>query len=126
MFKLAAVVFLAVAACGGKAPATSTTASAPAATAVPAGAVGPVTLVSLQNGDRACYVAVTAADGTESSIEGDFELCPGASKDASALIGKPILYTTETANVLAESCQGDVDCGKSDQVDMIVTITAAP
>lgn len=125
MSKIAAILMVAVAACGGKAATTSTTTSAPAA-AAPAGQVGPVTLVSLQNGDRACYVAFTAADGTESSIEGDFELCPGASKDASALIGKQIVYTTEKANVLAESCQGDVDCGKSDQVDMVVTITAAP
>lgn len=120
MSKLAAILMVAVAACGGKAPVTSTTTSAPAA-AAPA-----VTLVALQNGDRACYVVTKAADGTESSIEGDFELCPGASKDASTLIGKSIVYTTEKANVLAESCQGDVDCGKSDQVDMVVTITAAP
>ena len=127
MSKLAAILLLAVAACGGKAPVTSTTTSAPAAAAAaPAGQIGPVTLVSLENGDRACYVATKAADGTEASIEGDFELCPGASKDASALIGKSIVYTTEKANVLAASCQGDVDCGKSDQVDMVVSITAAP
>lgn len=125
MSKLAAVLLLAVAACGGKAATTSTTTSAPV-TATPAGQVGPVTLVSLTNGDRACYVATKAADGTEASIEGDFELCPGGGKDASALLGKQVTYTTEKANVLAESCQGDVDCGKSDQVDMVVTITAAP
>ena len=125
MSKLAAVLLLAVAACGGKAATTSTPTSAPAE-AAPAGQVGPVTLVSLQNGDRACHVAFTAADGTGSLIEGDVERCPGMSKVASSLIGWPIVYTTEKANVLAESCQGDVACGKSDQVDLVVTITAAP
>ena len=91
--------------------------------AVPAAARA--VLKELQNGDRACYVILTTDNG-EQSIEGDFELCPGASRDASALIGKAVSYRTEKANVLAESCQGDVDCGKSDQVDMIVELTAAP
>lgn len=96
--------------CSSKKPAPA----APAAAAT-------VTLKDLQNGDRACYV-VYEQDGEEVSQEGSFELC----SDARALIGKQVTFTTEKANVLAASCEGDVDCGKSDEVDLIVTITAAP
>jgi len=110
-----------LAACSSKKAPTAPTGSTAAAAAGPV-----VTLKELQNGDRACYVVFTDASGAEQSIEGDFELCPGAGRDASALIGKQVTYTTEKANVLAASCEGDVDCGKSDEVDVITTITAAP
>jgi len=33
------------------------------------------------------------------------------------MIGKQITYTTRKDKVLAASCQGDVDCGKSGKVD---------
>ena len=84
-----------------------------------------VTLKELQNGDAACYVVVV--DGTEEkSLPGDFELCQGGKHDATALIGKKVTFTTEKQNVLAASCEGNVDCGKSDQVDLVMTITAVP
>ena len=104
--------------CGGNAPSPA----APTPTA-PAGPVG--TLKELQNGDRACYVVVDTADG-ERSIEGDFELCPGGGRDATALVGQRVTWTTAKANVLAASCEGDMDCGKSDEVDLITTISPAP
>lgn len=103
--------------CGGK--------RAAPAVASPTAAGPVVTLKDLQNGDRACYVVVDTGAG-EQSIEGDFELCAGGGKDATSMIGTRVTYTTEKANVLAAACEGDVDCGKSDQVDLIVTITAAP
>ncbi len=115
-----AISLLLLAACGPKAASTTTTppTGAPAAAAV--------TLVSLTNGDRACYVAFKGADGEEQSQEGSFELCEGGGSDASALIGKAVVFTTKVENVLAASCQGDMDCGKSDSVEVIQTITAAP
>ena len=114
---LVLTLVLAAAACGGKKSASTTP------TATTAGPTG--TLMELQNGDRACYVIVDT-DAGEQSIEGDFELCPGGGHDASALIGQRVTWTTQKANVLAASCEGDVDCGKSDQVDLITTITVAP
>jgi hypothetical protein len=115
MIRLASLLtVLTLTACGGKA----------AAPATPAPAGGPTgTLKELQNGDRACYVVVEV-DGADQSIEGDFELCPGASQDASGLIGQRVTWTTKKANVQAASCQGDPDCADSDEVDLIVTITA--
>ena len=84
-----------------------------------------VTLEELQNGDRACYVVVMTPTGEHQSIEGDFDLCKGGPKDATAPFGKKVTYKAKKANVLAASCQGDVDCGKSDSVDLIYEITAA-
>ncbi len=121
---LFAVAGLGLVACGGGKPAVKSPTSP--GVARPAVSAKTATLVSLENGDRACYVALKQADGSETSLEGDFDLCPGGGKDASALIGKAVTWTTRTANVLAESCQGDVDCGKSDEVELVVTLTAAP
>ncbi len=116
------LVVILAAACGGKAKTTTPIAGSGG---TPSAAAAAVTLKELQNGDAACYVVVV--DGTEEkSLPGDFELCKGGAHDASALIGKRVTFTTEKQNVLAASCQGDVDCGKSDQVDLVTTITAAP
>lgn len=115
-------VLVLAASCGGKA----TPAAPPSGRGgAPAPAAAAVTLKELQNGDAACYVVVV--DGTEEkSLPGDFELCQGGKRDATALIGKKVTFTTEKQNVLAASCEGNVDCGKSDQVDLVTTITAAP
>ena len=110
---------LALAACAGNRPPDGP-GPTPGPAAVPIG-----TLEELQNGDRACYVIVTTAAGKQ-SIEGSFELCPGGGSDASGLIGQRVTWTTEKSNVLAASCEGDMDCGKSDEVELITTITAAP
>jgi hypothetical protein len=88
----------------------------------PAAAV--VTLLRLENGDRACYVVVKTAEGVEESMEGDFELCEGGQNSAASLLGRKITYTTKKAKVLAASCEGDMDCGKSDEVDLVVSVTA--
>jgi hypothetical protein len=115
----------------GPAPAPGTTSTASASvssTDAPPVAAAPLTgeavLEGLELGDRACYVQL-ATDAGSTSREGDFELCPGAARDASKLVGKRVVYTAERANVLAASCAGDVDCGKSDVVDIITTLVLA-
>jgi len=101
--------------------------AAPIATAIPADdGVAALTLRDLQLGDRACYVVVEKADGSADDLAGDFDLCPGGAHTAAALLGKRIAYTTRPASVLAASCQGDLDCGESDHVDLVVTIAPAP
>jgi tetratricopeptide (TPR) repeat protein len=92
---------------------------------VPAPQPGPSgVLLDLENGDRACYVGLRTRDG-EIGVEGDFELCKGGSRDATRLIGQPVVTETLRDHVLAASCEGDMDCGKSDEVDLIVTIRRA-
>jgi hypothetical protein len=94
---------------------------APAAPTNPSPTTG--VLKALQNGDRACYVVVTT-DAGDLSSEGDFELCAGGSHDATALIGQHVSWTTQPSTVQAASCQGDPACSDSDEVDLVVTITA--
>jgi hypothetical protein len=113
---VAALASGSLAACGGKK-------AGPTTPATPDGPVG--TLRSLENGDRACYVVVET-DAGEQSIEGDFGLCPGGDHDATGLIGQRVTWTTTKANVLAAACEGDADCGQSDEVGLVTTITAAP
>ncbi len=107
--------------CPGSPEATAP-AAASAATPVPATPEG--VLQGLERGDRACYVQLEAG-GAQYSIEGDFELCPAGLRDASALVGKQVVYTTRRAPVLATSCGGDLDCGKTDLIDVIDTLRPA-
>ncbi len=86
----------------------------------PASAV--VTLLELQLGDRACYVVVKTAEDVEESLEGGFDLCD--SDSAASLIGRKITYTTEKGNVMAASCEGSMNCGETDEVDLVVSVTA--
>ncbi len=82
------------------------------------------TLASLVAGDRACYIELTFPGGG-ATLPGDFELCPGGPKDASALIGKVVKYTTEKSNIQAASCEGNDSCTESDEVDLVVSLTDA-
>lgn len=123
------VQLLLLAAIGGVAFAVSAGPAVPTSVQVPAkkpAKASPVfTLKALVNGDRACYVVLANKAG-EKEREGAFELCAGGPDDASAMIGKRVTYTTERAKVTAASCAGNIDCGKTDIVDLIVTLTAAP
>jgi hypothetical protein len=107
-------------ACGGKSPGPGQLAPLP--TTAPATG----TLEELQNGDRACYVVIATDTGERQSLEGDFELCPGGGRDASSLIGQKVTWTTTRSNVTAAECEGNQDCGKSDEVELITDIKAAP
>ena len=79
---------------------------------------------SPENVDRACYVALRLETHRGPRWKRLRPVPEGAS-DASALIGQQVTFTTERASVLAASCEGDMDCGKSDQVELVKTISAA-
>lgn len=107
---------------------------APAEVAPPVAAAAPVaggpvagavySLTGLENGDAACYVDVIDPSGTQQNFPGDFELCAGASHDATGLIGKSVVLTTEKGSVLSASCQGDPACTQTDTVDLVTGIRA--
>lgn len=67
-----------------------------------------------QAGDIACYLTLEDADGESFSEMAAFELC-----EDPALIGQRLRLSYSVENVLAAECQGDVDCGKSDQVVLV-------
>jgi len=98
--------------------------AADAAAAPAAAPADAVTLVSLEAGDRACYVTMRKPDNTQFSLEGSFELCESGADDATALIGRAVTYSTEKGEVLAASCEGNMDCGRTDVVDLVVRIAA--
>lgn len=105
-------------------PPTAATPDGPTDPAAPAfPTTGEGMLEGLELGDRACYVQLDI-EGTKHAAEGAFELCAGQTRDASKLVGKRVAWKTVRANVLAASCQGDVDCNKSDAVDLIETLSA--
>jgi hypothetical protein len=110
---------LAVAACKTAAPST-TPEPGPSPAADPPIAI----LDELQNGDTSCLVVLRIGGRTE-AIDGDFELCPGGPRDASALLGKPVTYTTRPAHVQAASCEGNPDCAASEEVELVVTLEPA-
>lgn len=70
----------------------------------------------LQDGDVSCVMVMEDDRGREFIESGAFELC----KRKKALIGKRVQLTYRMQKVLAESCQGNVDCGKSDTVALVV------
>ncbi len=77
-------------------------------------------LIDLQAGDAACYAEIEVAGETQ-SLMADFPIC-----EQQGLIGKPVRFAWTKAQVLAADCEGDVDCGRSDTVNLIDRMMAAP
>lgn len=74
-------------------------------------------LTEAQAGDVACYLSLKADDGTEFQESAAFEICEDA-----GLIGKRLKLSYSVENVLAVECEGDVDCGKSDQMVLVTAV----
>lgn len=72
-------------------------------------------VTGLSAGDIACYVELDYGN-RQTSMHAGFEICE------LPLVGKRITFKTEKTGVLAEACAGDMDCGKQDMVDLIVSV----
>ncbi len=73
------------------------------------------TVLSLENADTACNVALRDDDGRTAYAAADFEICfqePG-------LVGRRVALTWTMANVQAESCGGDPECSDSERIALI-------
>jgi hypothetical protein len=68
------------------------------------------------SGDVSCYLQLESDAGETFHESGVFELCEDPS-----LIGQRLKLSYSVENVLDESCQGDVDCGESDQVVLVTS-----
>lgn len=77
-------------------------------------------LLRMEAGDVSCYLHLRTALGSVEIVHADFELC-----DLTSLIGERVAMRYKAANVLAASCEGDVDCGRSDRVMLAVSMTRA-
>lgn len=117
----------ALAAAAATTPTEPAAAASPAADtpATPTAPAEVATLLELVLGDRACYVHLATTAG-DRSLEGDFELCAGGLRDATTLVGQRVTWTTRRDRVQAASCEGNPDCTASDEVDLVVSLTAAP
>lgn len=71
-------------------------------------------LRSAEAGDMACYLSLETSAGETFDEMAAFELC-----EEPALIGQRLKLSYSVENVLAAECQGDMDCGKSDQVVLV-------
>ncbi|PSN17722.1 hypothetical protein C7271_16260 [filamentous cyanobacterium CCP5] len=77
-----------------------------------------VTVQGLTAGDRACYIDVVDRGGVYSTQYADFAICE------QDLIGKDVTLIYEPANILAASCQGNLDCGESETVMLVSQVDA--
>jgi hypothetical protein len=82
-------------------------------------------LQNITNGDAACYLDLVKADGTLMVYPSDYRFCPGGEADAASLVGKKVAATFEKIKIMAAECQGDPDCGKSDEVEGVATLKPA-
>ena len=71
------------------------------------------TVTRVENGDRACYIGLTDADNNTSVQFASFSVCE------QDLVGARVQLTYGTTNLLARSCQGDVDCGRTEEATII-------
>ncbi|NJN73626.1 MAG: hypothetical protein HC799_12865 [Limnothrix sp. RL_2_0] len=74
----------------------------------------------LTAGDRACYVTITDSQNIVTTELAGFDICE------QDLVGKQVRFTYEIGNVVAEECNGDLDCGLSDTVSLIREATVLP
>jgi len=77
-------------------------------------------LIDLQAGDVACYAEIEVSGETQ-NLMADFPICEQA-----GLVGQPVRFAWTEAQVLAADCEGDVDCGRSDTVNLIDRMMAVP
>ncbi|HEX8297963.1 MAG TPA: hypothetical protein VF594_02280 [Rubricoccaceae bacterium] len=80
----------------------------------------PVRLISMQNGDIACYLTVQADGEPERTDMADFGFC-----EREDLVGQRVSLTVTPSPVLAESCQGNPDCPDTEIVNLVTGIDLA-
>ena len=78
----------------------------------------PVTLVSMQAGDAACYLTVRGdAERTEVA---DYRMC-----ERDDLVGQRVVLTVTPSQILADSCNGDPSCTDLKPVNMVTGMDPA-
>ncbi|NJO44388.1 MAG: hypothetical protein HC825_05755 [Oscillatoriales cyanobacterium RM1_1_9] len=71
------------------------------------------TVQKLVMGDRACYVDLTDTNGQTSTQYAAFEICQ------QDLVGKQVQLTYKPGRITAASCQGNPECGETEEVMLI-------
>ena len=76
----------------------------------------PLTVLSVQQGDIACYLDLRAAGGKRISMKGSFEICD------ERWVGKRVLIRTDRVNVQSPKCEGDPECTLTEEEEIIVEL----
>ena len=80
----------------------------------------PVTLVSMDNGDAACYLNVVTDSGEERTEYADFRIC-----ERDDLVGQRVRLTATPSSVMAPSCGGNPECADTEMVNLVTGIDPA-
>jgi hypothetical protein len=128
---LALALTFGLAALGWQAPASASTDKAaataassqskPSASASTGSGAEAVLIKALNPGDTACYITLENARGKRSEEMASFELC-----ERPKLVGQRVLLKRKAEKVMAASCQGNMDCKKTQTVNLIVGVEKAP
>jgi hypothetical protein len=76
------------------------------------------TIQRLTSGDRACYVELISDQGQRSTQLASFEIC------LQDLVGQRAQLTYDLGDILAVSCQGNLDCSETETVLLITQVSA--
>ncbi len=80
----------------------------------------PVTLVSMQAGDAACYLTVRPDGDAEHTEVADFRMC-----ERDDLVGQHVVLTVTPSQILADSCQGNPACTDLKAVNIVTGMDPA-
>ena len=76
----------------------------------------PLTVLSVEQGDIACYIDLREVDGKRVSMKGSFEICD------ERWVGKRVLIRTDRVNVQSPKCEGDPECTLTEEEEIIVEL----
>ena len=80
------------------------------------------TLLAAEAGDIACYLRIRDDAGQSRAWMAAFELCEGAE----ARIGRRFALDWEAGSVAHPSCQGDINCRRTQAVTLVVRLRPLP
>ena len=80
----------------------------------------PVTLVSMQTGDAACYLTVRPDGEPERTEVADYRMC-----ERDDLVGQRVVLTVTPSQILADSCNGNPECTDLKAVNMVTGMDPA-
>ncbi len=79
------------------------------------------TIKKMMAGDRACYVEMVDLQGKSSTQFAGFSIC----EQEKQFVGQRVQLTYTVGKILAASCRGNIDCGKTDSVMLITKMRFA-
>lgn len=80
------------------------------------------TVTGVEAGDAACYLTLKDARGARFQEMADFSICEKGAR----LKGKRVTLTYQLGKVMADSCQGNMDCKQTRTVALVMDAKVVP